>query len=371
MTNGCDEWLPPDDIPLMKKQICLVPKLIGLGGTASFQAKLVDGLNAQSIHHTFDLNDPGNNAILVIGGTRQLWQLWHARRRGVRVVQRLNGINWMHRVKKTSVPFFLRSEINNHLIAFIRRYLADHIVYQSEFCRNWWNDRFGERPISNQVTYNGVDLNRYSPCEASYQEKGPQTPPDDHFRILLVEGRLVGAYARGLHMAVKLAETVRTAHQLPVELMVVGEVSDDLKAQAHTTAPNLWITWGGVVPREDIPAIDRSAHVLFSADLNAACPNSVIEALACGLPVLAYDTGALAELVQDGAGEIVPYGADHWQLEEPSIPPLAQACVKILQDNPTYRRHARSRAEAAFSLDQMVAGYLEALLTAGEGGALT
>jgi glycosyltransferase involved in cell wall biosynthesis len=348
----------------MKKKICLVPKLSGLGGTASFQAKLIDGLNTRGVDHTFDLTDPGNTAILVIGGTRQLWRLWRANKRGVRVVQRLNGINWMHRIKKTSVPFFIRSEINNHLIAFIRRSLADHIVYQSAFCRGWWNKRFGERPISDQVTHNGVDLNSYSPT-------GPGTPPEGHYRILLVEGRLVGAYAWGLHMAVKLAETVRTAHQLPVELMVVGEVSDDLKAQAHTRAPNLWITWGDVVPREDIPAIDRSAHVLLSADLNAACPNSVIEALACGLPVLAYDTGALAELVQDGAGEIVPYGSDHWQLEEPSIPPLAQACVKILQDNPTYRSRARTRAEAAFSLDQMVAGYLEALLAAGEGGART
>ena len=89
-------------------------------------------------------------------------------------------------------------------------------------------------------------------------------------------------------------------------------------------------------PREDIAAVDRSAHVLFSADLNAACPNSVIEALACGTPVW-LDTGALAELIQDGAGRVVPYGADHWRLEDPLIPPLTEACVEILQNNPAYR----------------------------------
>lgn len=345
----------------MKNQICLVPKLIGLGGTASFQARLINGLNLRGIPHTFNMTSPENTAILVIGGTRQLWKLWRAKRRGVRVVQRLNGINWMHRVQKTPIRFFLRSEINNHLIAFIRRFLADHIVYQSEFCCKWWNDRFGERPISHQITYNGVDLTQYS-CV------GSESPPKNHYRILLVEGRLVGVYALGLHTAIKLSETLRTAHQLKVELMVVGEVNDELKAQAHTLAPDLWITWGGVVPREAIPAINRSAHVLFSADLNAACPNSVIEALACGLPVLAYDTGALAELVQDGAGEVVPYGANHWYLEDPLIPPLAEACVRILQDNFTYRLRARARAEAAFGLDQMVTGYLDALLPSGEQG---
>ncbi len=360
----------------MKQQICLVPQLSGLGGTASFQSRLIAGLDSRDIPHTHNIADPQNTAILVVGGTRQLWQLWRARRRGVRVVQRLNGINWLHKVEKTSPRFALRSEINNRLIAHIRRHLADHIVYQSQFCRDWWNRDFGQLPVSCQVTYNGVDLNRFTPWESSSTkedslnpDQAAETPPEDHYRILLVEGRLVGPYARGLHTAVKLAEAVRREHGLPVELMVVGLVSEAHMAQAHTLAPDLWITWRGVVPRDALPAIDRSAHVLFSADLNAACPNSVIEALACGLPVLAYDTGALAELVRDGAGEVVPYGADHWQLQDPLIPPLAEACVRILQDNPAYRLRARARAEAAFSLDQMVAGYLDALLPTGEHGA--
>ena len=338
----------------MNKQICLVPELTGLGGMVSFQARLIQGLNAQTIPHTFDISDPANTAILVIGGTRHLRKLWQAKRRGVLVVQRLNGMNWMHRVEKTAPRAFLRAEINNRILAFIRRHLADHIVYQSDFSQYWWERAFGAAPVSHQVTYNGVNLSQFSPT-------GPETPPNDHYRILLVEGHLIGAYARGLAMAVCLAETVKTGSDLPVELMVVGEVSDDLKAQTQTHAPDLWITWKGVVAREAIPAIDRSAHVLFSSDLNAACPNSVIEALACGLPVLAYDTGALSELVQGGAGEVVPYGADHWCLEEPQVAPLADACLKILQDNPAYRTRARAQAQAKFSLDAMVADYLAAL----------
>lgn len=338
----------------MKKQICLVPKLDGLGGMVSFQAKLIDGLNARGIPYTFDILNSSNDAILVIGGTRQLLKLWRVKRRGVRIVQRLNGMNWIHRVEKTHLSAFMRAEINNRILAFIRRFLAHHIVYQSNFSREWWERVYGAQSQAHQVTYNGVDLNQYSPI-------GNETPPEDHYRILLVEGHLVGAYGRGLLTAIRLAQAVTNQNGLPVELMVVGEVSDDLKAKAHTLAPGLWITWRGIVPRESIPAIDRAAHVLFSTDLNAACPNSVIEALACGLPVLAYDTGALGELVQHGAGEVVPFGADHWKLEEPLIPPLADACAKILQDNPAYRVRARAQAEAAFDLDRMIAGYLEAL----------
>jgi len=338
----------------MNQQICLVPKLQGLGGMVSFQAKFINGLAARKIPYTFDLTDPSNDAILVIGGTRQLWQLWRAKHRGIRIVQRLNGMNWLHKVEKTALRAALRAEINNQVLAIIRRVLADEIVYQSDFSQDWWNRVFGKKQMPARVAYNGVDLEKYNP-------EGPELPPEDHFRILLVEGHLSGAYARGLETAVRLAQALNESYGLSIELMVVGDVTDALKARAQEMAPSLWITWKGVVPRASIPAIDRSAHVLYSADLNAACPNSVIEALACGLPVVAYDTGALAELVQDGAGEVVPYGADYWQLEDPVIPPLASACADILKNNLSYRRRARSRAENAFGLDPMVEAYLQAL----------
>jgi len=338
----------------MTPQICLVPKLEGLGGMVSFQAKFIKGLTEREIPFTFDMTDPHNTAVLVIGGTRHLWKLRVAKRRGARIVQRLNGMNWLHKVEKTPVKNYLRAEISNRILAFIRGSLVDGIVYQSQFSQDWWNTVFGERLVPTQVIYNAVDLKTYSPA-------GTEKPPDDHFRILLVEGHLSGAYARGLETAIRMAQAVKNAHQLKVELMVVGDVSDALKAQAHTMAPNLWITWRGVVPREAIPSIDRSAHVLFSADLNAACPNSVIEALACGLPVVAYNTGALAELVQGSSGEVVPYGTDHWQLNDPVIPPMANACAKVLRKNASYRIHAREWAKASFSLDTMVEAYLEAL----------
>lgn len=339
----------------MKNQVCLVPILEGVGGIASFQAKFINGLTERQIPWTYDLAHPDNRSILVIGGTRHLWKLKRAKARGARIVQRLNGINWMHKVQKTPVKAYLRSELNNLLLAFIRRRLADRIIYQSKFSRQWWKKEFGVRSIPHRVVYNGIDLESYHPA-------GPETPPAGHYRILLVEGHLSGAYAQGLLTAVQLAETVKEMTSSSIELMVAGEVDDNLKARIHTLAPTLWISWLGIVPRTSIPGIDRSAHVLFSADLNAACPNSVIEAMGCGCPIVAYDTGALSELVQDGAGEIVPYGSNHWQLEDPVIQPLADACIKILEYNPSYRQSARERAENIFGIDQMVEAYLDELI---------
>ena len=64
----------------MKPQICLVPEIKGMGGTASFQAKFIQGLKARQIPYGFDLTDPNNAAVLVIGGTRQVFQLWRAKK---------------------------------------------------------------------------------------------------------------------------------------------------------------------------------------------------------------------------------------------------------------------------------------------------
>ena len=122
--------------------------------------------------------------------------------------------------------------------------------------------------------------------------------------------------------------------------------------------------WAGLQPQESIPAIDRSAHLLYSADINAACPNSVIEALACGLPVAAFDTGALPELVPPQAGCVVPYGGDPWRLDPPDIDGLADSALQVLAQLPDYRRAARQHAEVNLGLERMLDGYLPVLLGA-------
>ena len=234
-----------------------------------------------------DLGETPYEAVLLTGSVRDLLGLLRARRRGVRIVQRLDGINWLHRRLPTGPRHFLRAEYGNRLLALLRSHFVTHIVYQSEFVRGWWRDWLGPERVPSVVIHNGVDLSAYTP-------DGPHERPADRFRLLLVEGSLQGGYETGLGTALELAE--RLAGKFPLELMVAGRLSPDLQSvtQMKSRVP---IRWAGLVPGEQIPALDRSAHLLYSADLNAACPNSVIEALACGLPVAAFATGALPELV--------------------------------------------------------------------------
>lgn len=334
-------------------RICLIPNVSGTGGMVSFRYKLTAGLEKRGIQVTNDLGDTPYQAVLIIGGTRQLAALWKVHRTGVRLVQRLDGINWIQRKRYTGVRHFVRAEIGNLLQATIRKRLADRIIYQSNFSRDWWESWYGKVAAPGRVIHNGVDLNTYTP-------NGNRALPGQQFRLLVVEGNLGGGYDMGLENAVALTENLVDSHKLPMELMVVGQVSPSLQSHWNERS-RVPIRWTGTVQRESIPEIDRSAHMLYAADLQPACPNSVIEALACGLPVAAFDTGALSELVPGNAGCIAPYGSNPWKVERPDIPGLATGVARVLQDLPSFRQAARWQAEKAFNVDDMVEKYLEVL----------
>ncbi len=333
--------------------ICILPRLRGMGGPSSFQGRLIRGLNQRGYDAHNNPLDPTCKAMLVVGGTSRFDLLVRARKQGLRIVQRLNGMNWIHRKMRVPLKYYLKCELNNWILKTIRLNFADRIVYQSQFSCKWWQTVHGSTPADSRVIYNGVDLDTFHPG-GHPGEKAP-----DSLRILMVEAHISGGYEQGLENAVRLAQMVQDLTDRKVELVVAGQVEPRLRERWREVGD--LVTWRGVLPLAQIPDLDRSAHMLFSADLNAACPNSVIEALACGLPVLAFATGSLPELINQETGRVVSYGSNYWNLEPPDVPSLASAAMEVLSDLKTFSLAARRRAEEEFGLDQMVDKYLDAL----------
>lgn len=331
------------------KRICITPFVQGAGGMASFRLKFEDGVKSRGIEITYDLSAK-SDAVLVIAGTRNLWRLYQARRRGIRIVQRLDGVNWVQRVRWTGPRYHLRAEYGNAMLALIRDRFADHVVYQSEFIRGWWNTWYGEAHVPSTVILNGINLDRYSP-------EGEHNRPKDHYRLLLLEGSLAGGLNAGLFHGVALAEKLAEKH--PIEVVVAGKVDESTQAKLQSKVP---VKFLGTIPREDIPQLARSSHLMYCAEVNPPCPNSVIEALACGLPVVGFDSGSLKELVSEESGRVVPYGSNPWKLETPHIAALADSAEEVLLKQEQFRAAARKRAESVLGLDRMVDSYLKVLL---------
>lgn len=330
-------------------KICITPFVQGTGGMASFRLKFEQGLQARGISVTHDLNEKFD-ALLVIAGTRFLLDLGRVRRRGIRIVQRLDGINWVQRVKWSGVRYSVRAEYGNFMLALIRSRFADRVVYQSQFIRRWWEEWYGIAKAPAKVIVNGVDLNAYT-------QLGEHERPTDKYRILLLEGSLARGLNSGLFHAVSVAEKLSATY--PMEVVVAGTVDEATQRKLQSTVP---VKFLGTVPRADIPKLARSSHLMYCAEVNPPCPNSVIEALACGLPVIGFDSGALKELVTDDAGCIVPYGANPWKLETPNIAAQAESASEVLEKQDQFRAAARRRAESALGLDAMVDSYIKVLL---------
>lgn len=339
---------------MTKPSICILPKLKGTGGPSSFQAKLISGLSSLGIDAHHDPRTPGTAAVLVIGSTKQLDDLLYAKQNKIHIVQRLDGMNWLHKLQWTGLKHYLRSERLNLQLSLTRRWLADEIVYQSNFTRDWWNTVYGSLRKPSSVIHNGVSLDKFTP-------KGKDNLPGDFIRLLVVEGSFKGGHERDLFNAVEAANLLSARLDRKVELMIVGNAPEEMRRKAVCTHKAI-IRWMGLVPHDEIPELDRSAHLLFPAEINAACPNSVVEALSSGLPVVSYATGSLPELIGEDGGTVVPYGNNYWKLEAPDTNALVEATVDVLDHLPKYRRSARRRAESLFGLDEMVAKYKKVLL---------
>jgi len=110
-------------------------------------------------------------------------------------------------------------------------------------------------------------------------------------------------------------------------------------------------------PHEEIPAWLAAADVFCLATQREACPNSIIEALACGLPVVATSVGGIPEFVRDGKdGFLVPYF---------DAPAFGRAIAQALQHD--WDREAMARRAAARTWEMAAGDVIEELRSAMRG----
>ena len=329
-------------------KVCLVQRLAGVGGPAAFQRRLTAGLEARGVEVTYDLDDMPFDAALVINATRSMGKLRRRRREGVRVVQRLGGLNWQHRFVRMGLKTRLQSIMRNFMMRLTRSFLADQVVYQSEFVKDWWERAHGPTRAPNNVIHNGVDLTALSPTGDRVTLEGGHivlsvegTQGTDPFRI--AERTTEGLAGRGRR----------------VRLTMFGQ---HLAAIGTPPRDSELVDYRGVVPQSELVPHYRGAAVFVSTDVIAACPNSAIEAMACGTPVLGYRAGALPELVGTDGGVCVEPEVDPLTGRDPgNAATVVESAEAIIDGGQRRRLDARQLAEARFDVGIMVDKYVAVL----------
>lgn len=315
-----------------------------IGGPGSFQTRISAELRSRGWTVVYPGDRVIPDVVMVVGGTRKLRWLRCCRKQGAQVIHRLDGIKWLHRTGCVMASPSITAFLGNHLVALIRRHVADTVVYQSEFVKDWWNREFGTLSSRSTVIRNGVDLNVFRP--------GDLNPTR---RLLCVEGTVEYSPV-SIGILEKLAQAVEY-DDLANVFDIYGRVGDDVKRRFQGFRK---VHIMGTVSRERIHTV-YPGSVFVSLDVNPACPNSVIEAMASGCPVVGFATGALPELVSPQCGVLVNYEADVWKLEAPNYDGLVGAVARAFAHRTELSASARSRAERCFDLADVTEAYLKLL----------
>jgi sugar transferase (PEP-CTERM/EpsH1 system associated) len=140
--------------------------------------------------------------------------------------------------------------------------------------------------------------------------------------------------------------------QLALVIVGDGPIRLELARVTDELGLNSSVKWLG--ERNDIPALLRSFDVFVQSSLFEGMSNTILEAMASGLPVVATDAGGNAELVQSGKnGMVIPVG---------DVEALAEALDEYVSDTVLRKDHgenSRNRAVAQFDISLMASGYNE------------
>jgi glycosyltransferase involved in cell wall biosynthesis len=273
-------------------------------------------------------NSPTDFSLLYLGSTwlpRDLRPLLaYARHRGIPVLVNQSGVAY---------PGWAGADTGRINDEFRRALLAaDYILYQSEFCKRSADEFLGEPRASWEVLYNAVDVEDFTPGQA------PDGP------VLLLAGDQTQAY--------RVEVALRTLAHLPeATLIVTGRLVSDPRPLMRELGVEDRVELTGRYAQSKAPALFRRADVLLHTKVQDPGPTAVIEAMACGLPVVYAASGGTVELVGDEAGIGVPHPVG-WDRDEPPDPAaLANAVRTVLADRQRYAEAARRRAVERFALE--------------------
>jgi len=205
--------------------------------------------------------------------------------------------------------------------------------------------------IEGKVIPNGVDTTIFHPGDQAKARQALGLPKDMPILLFVANGIKNNPF-KDYQTLSKAAALLGERAKSPIHLVALG---DERKEGAREQLGQVTIH---CVPRVSYPHIVAQYYQAADLYLHAAkaetFPNTILEAMACGLPVIASNVGGIPEQVVDGAtGFLVP----------PGNPDLIVSAVQHLFDNPNtaqaFSRAATERVNQLFTQEQMVSRYVD------------
>ena len=247
---------------------------------------------------------------------------------------------------------------------FNQRFSAQYVILKPVFRRIWRKaaaviaNSEGLRDLALQtddlpigVIPNGVDTEEFAPAEA-FTAPGPR---------LICVSRLIER--KGIDYLIRAMPAVIERHpRATLSILGEGNIKEQLDELVRSMGLSEAVSLPGRVAHEDLPARYREADVFVLPSKNEGMSNTVLEAVASGLPVVGTTVGGNDALVSDGDnGFLVP--------PEDSAA-LAEAILRVAESPESAREMGRRSRRIAETMSwRQVAEKYAALYASSAGGA--
>ncbi len=247
----------------------------GVGGPVTFMKNLKEYL--QKVEYPFidDIKNykDADSIFFPISFNRKILDFF--KKNGLPIIQRLDGVYYpsKHGIKY----LYFNREIKKDYLRY-----SDFIIFQSKYSRMECFTMLGEKDKSKyKIIYNGADKNVFFPVNKNF----------DKSKIIFAA---TGSFRNKdmMEPVVLALDVLKERHD--IEFRVIGPILNE-EVRDFTKRP--YIKCLGELNKSEILRQLQKTDILIHCQLNPACPNSVIEAISCGIPVVGFDTGSMKEIL--------------------------------------------------------------------------
>ena len=242
----------------------------------------------------------------------------------------------------------------NLLRKAIRPFVGRYTAVSADLAR-WLMDTVGVRPDRVNQIYNGVDVVKFHPRRTSTERIYPEGFAKSGCFVVGTVGRMeaVKDQLTLVRAFLHLVQNNRNTRER-MRLIIIGDGSlrrPAMELLRNADAENLaWLPGD----RKDVPELLRSMDLFVLPSLREGISNTILEAMASGLPVVATHVGGNPEIVESGVtGMLVPHS-------DPIS--MAEAIRNYVANPVKVNNHGlagRQRTVKRFSMNAMITGYLK------------
>lgn len=211
-------------------------------------------------------------------------------------------VSMFHDVAYLRYPEFLQPRISAFYKKWIPRYLAytDHIITVSEFSKSEIVSGYNISPEKISVVHNGIT--------AGYKPVNPETQKNT--RKKYVDGKPYFLYLGAIHPRKNIHTLVRgfnqfkSEHPSDIQLVLAGRASWLTEELSNAIADSPWkseIKLPGYIATDEAIALVGSAEAMIYPSFYEGFGLPLVEAMACGVPVICSNVSSLPEVAGNAA----------------------------------------------------------------------